>query len=56
MDAWGLAIGKTKPARGFESRDLRECWELAFQQGWRATKVVSRAGKENVEHRCPECA
>jgi hypothetical protein len=36
--------------------DISQSWQLATLDGWRAVKVVSHAGKEDLEHRCRDCA
>jgi hypothetical protein len=36
--------------------EISQSWQLATLDGWRAVKVVSRAGKEDFEHRCRDCA
>lgn len=44
-----------KLGRGSVSRDFLESLESAKEDGWKAVKVKSRTGKDDWQHRCPDC-
>jgi hypothetical protein len=47
-----------KPPRlghGSAPRDFLGCLEMAKEDGWRTFKVKSKSGKDDWQHRCPDC-
>jgi len=55
-DCCGETWSPPQLSGGSKLWDISQSWQLATLDGWQAVNVVSRAGKDGLEHRCRNCA
>ena len=55
-DCCGETWSPPQLSGGSKLWDVSQSWQLATLDGWKAVTVVSNLGKEDLEHRCRDCA